>query len=580
MRYSQYLLPTLRETPGDAEIISHQLMLRAGMIRKVAAGIYDYLPLGLRAIRKMEAIIREEMNRAGAIEVLMPMVVPADLWDESGRWQQYGKELLRIKDRKETDFCLGPTHEEVITEMVRGTVRSYRQLPLNLYQIQSKFRDEIRPRFGLMRGREFIMKDAYSFDLDQAGVDLAYEKMYQAYRRIFARCGLNFRAVEADTGNIGGSSSHEFMVLAESGEDAIASCHACEYAANVEKAECRPQPQVCCDEAPPLEQVATPGRKAISEVSEFLGVPASATAKALVLITDSGAPVMALLRGDHELNPIKLKNVLGCSVLELATDEQIEKLTGAPVGYLGPVGMKIRVVADLAIQSGGPWITGANVSDAHFRNTVHGRDFAVERFADIRNVGAGDPCPRCADGIMEMWRGIEVGHVFKLGTKYSASMRATVLDDQGQERTLVMGCYGIGVGRTVAAAIEQNHDDKGVIWPMPLAPFQVLITLLNPKDEAVRAAGERLYAELQEKGIEVLLDDRDERAGSKFADADLLGMPLRVTIGSKALQEAAVELQERRSGARSLLPLAEAAGSIATQVRAALAAGAQEAVHG
>ncbi|TLM66137.1 MAG: proline--tRNA ligase [Deltaproteobacteria bacterium] len=576
MRYSQYLLPTLRETPGDADVVSQQLMMRAGMIRKVAAGIYDYLPLGLRAIRRMETIVREEMNRAGAIEVLMPMVVPAELWEETGRWQQYGRELLRLKDRKETDFCLGPTHEEVITELVRGTVRSYRQLPLNLYQIQSKFRDEIRPRFGLMRGREFIMKDAYSFDLDQAGVDAAYDRMYQAYRRIFARCGLNFRAVEADTGNIGGSSSHEFMVLAESGEDAIASCSHCEYAANVEKAECRPQPVVCCDDAPPLEQVATPGRKAIGEVAEFLGVPASATAKALVLITDGGEAVMALLRGDHELNPIKLKNVLGCAELEMATDEQIEKLTGAPVGYLGPVGAQIRVVADLAIQSGGPWITGANVSDAHLRNSVLGRDFTVERFADIRNVEAGDPCPRCAAGRIEMWRGIEVGHVFKLGTKYSAAMRATVLDDQGQERTLVMGCYGIGIGRTVAAAIEQNHDDKGIVWPMPLAPFQVLITLVNPKDETVRGAGEQLYLELQQRGVEVLLDDRDERPGSKFADADLLGMPLRVTVGSKALAEGAFELQERRSGARSLLPLAEAADRIAAQVRAALATGIEE----
>jgi prolyl-tRNA synthetase len=572
MRYTEYLLPTLKETPGDAEVISHQLMLRSGMIRKVAAGIYDYLPLGLRAIRKMENIVREEMNRAGAIEVLMPMVVPAELWEETGRWQQYGKELLRIKDRKETDFCLGPTHEEVITEMVRGTVRSYRQLPLNLYQIQTKFRDEIRPRFGLMRGREFIMKDAYSFDLDQAGVDTAYDKMYQAYRRIFARCGLNFRAVEADTGNIGGSSSHEFMVLAESGEDAIASCNSCEYAANIEKAECRPQPLVCCDEAPSLEQVATPGRKAISDVAEFLGVPPSATAKALVLITDSGAPVMALLRGDHELNPIKLKNVLGCAELEMATDEQIEKLTGAPVGYLGPVGMKIRIVADTAIRSGGSWVTGANVTDAHYRHTVLGRDFTVESFADIRNVEAGDPCPRCADGRMEMWRGIEVGHVFKLGTKYSASMRATVLDDQGQERILVMGCYGIGVGRTVAAAIEQNHDDKGIIWPMPLAPYQVLVTLVNPKDEAVRSAGEQLYAELQAQGVEVLFDDRDERPGSKFADADLLGMPLRVTVGSRALQEGSFELQERRTGERTMLPLPEAARSIVERIRAALSA--------
>ena len=571
MRYTQYLLPTLKETPGDAEVVSHQLMLRAGMIRKVAAGIYDYLPLGLRTIRKVENIIREEMDRAGAMEVLMPMVVPAELWQETGRWQKYGKELLRLKDRKDGEFCLGPTHEEVITEIVRGTVRSYRQLPINLYQIQGKFRDEIRPRFGLMRGREFIMKDAYSFDLDDAGADAAYEKMYQAYRRIFLRCGLNFRAVEADTGNIGGSSSHEFMVLAETGEDDIVSCSACEYAANVEKAECPVPEQFCCDDAPPLEQVATPGRKAIAEVSEFLGIPASATAKALVLITDGGEPVMALLRGDHELNPIKLKNVVGCNELELATDEQIEKLTGAPVGYLGPVGMKIRVVADLAIQAGGPWVTGANVNDAHYRNTVLGRDFTVERFADIRNVAAGDPCPRCAGGTMEIWRGIEVGHVFKLGTKYSEAMRATVLDDQGQERILVMGCYGIGVGRTAASAIEQNHDDKGIIWPMPIAPFQVIITLLNPKDEAVRTAGEQLYAELQALGVEVLLDDRDDRPGSKFADAELLGIPLRVTVGARGLQEGSLELNERRGGERSLLPVAEAGTRIAAMVRAALA---------
>ncbi len=572
MRYSQYLLPTLKETPGDAEVVSHQLMLRAGMIRKVAAGIYDYLPLGLRTIRKVEAIIREEMNRAGALEVLMPMVVPAELWQETGRWQKYGKELLRFKDRKEAEFCLGPTHEEVITEIVRGTVRSYRQLPINLYQIQGKFRDEIRPRFGLMRGREFIMKDAYSFDLDDAGADTAYDKMYQAYRRIFTRCGLNFRAVEADTGNIGGSSSHEFMVLADTGEDDIVSCNSCEYAANVEKAECRVPEQVCCDDAAPLERVVTPGRKAIVDVAEFLEVPPSATAKALVLITDGGEPVMALLRGDHELNPIKLKNVIGCSELELATDEQVEKLTGAPVGYLGPVGMKIRVLADLSIQAGGPWITGANIEDAHYRNTVLGRDFSVERFADIRNVAPGDPCPRCQDGTMEIWRGIEVGHVFKLGTKYSAAMKATVLDDQGQERVLVMGCYGIGVGRTAASAIEQNHDEKGIIWPMPIAPFQVIITLLNPKDAAVSAAGEALYADLQSLGIDVLLDDRDDRPGSKFADAELLGIPLRVTVGARGLQEGSLELNERRSGERSMLPVAGAAQHIVERVRSELAA--------
>jgi prolyl-tRNA synthetase len=396
--------------------------------------------------------------------------------------------------------------------------------------------------------------------------------MYQAYRRIFTRCGLNFRAVEADTGNIGGSSSHEFMVLAETGEDDIVSCNACEYAANIEKAECRSPELVCCDTESPLERVVTPGRKAIVDVAEFLGVPPSATAKALVLISDGGEAVMALLRGDHELNPIKLKNVIGCNELELASDDQIEKLTGAPVGYLGPVGMKIRIVADLAIQAGGPWIAGANVNDAHYRNTVLGRDFTVERFADIRNVAAGDPCPRCSDGRMEIWRGIEVGHVFKLGTKYSEAMRATVLDDQGQERVLVMGCYGIGVGRTAASAIEQNHDDKGIVWPMPIAPFQVIVTLLNPKDEAVRNAGEQLYADLQARGIEVLLDDRDDRPGSKFADAELLGIPLRVTVGARGLQDGALELNQRRGGERSLLPVAEAAARVAELVRAALTA--------
>jgi prolyl-tRNA synthetase len=397
--------------------------------------------------------------------------------------------------------------------------------------------------------------------------------MYQAYRRIFARCGLNFRAVEADTGNIGGSSSHEFMVLAETGEDAIVSCNCCEYAANIEKAESRPPAGAACSEAPPLEQVATPGRKTITDVAEFLGVAPALTAKALILVADDDAPVMALLRGDHELNLIKLKNALGCTELELADDAQVEKLTGAPVGYLGPVGSRLRVIADLALQEGGPWVTGANASDAHYRNTLLGRDFNVERFVDIRTVVAGDPCPRCAGGVMEQWRGIEVGHVFKLGTKYSASMRATVLDDQGQERVLVMGCYGIGVGRSVASAIEQNHDARGIIWPMPIAPFQVLITLVNPKDAAVCAAGEGLYAELQAAGVEVLFDERDERPGSKFADADLLGIPLRVTVGARALQEGALELQERRSGERTMLPLAEAAGRIVAQVRTALATG-------
>lgn len=569
MRYSDYLLPTLKETPADAEVISHQLMLRAGMIRKLAAGIYNYLPMGLRAVRKVEQIVREEMNRAGAIELLMPMVVPAELWQESGRWEQYGKELLRFTDRKESDFCLGPTHEEVITDLVRGTVRSYRQLPLNLYQIQSKFRDEIRPRFGLMRGREFIMKDAYSFDLDEAGADLAYEKMYQAYRRIFERCGLKFRAVEADTGNIGGSSSHEFMVLAESGEDAIVSCSGCEYAANVEKAELAAGTTSFSEPQAELAKVPTPGRRTIEEVAAFLQVGVDRLVKTLIVQTDGGEILAVLLRGDHELNDIKLCRLLGCNEVQLADDETVSRATGAPVGFAGPVGLKLRVLADQAVAGMVDFITGANQADMHYTGVSCGRDFAAPTFADLRLAKAGDACPRCG-AALELWRGIEVGHVFKLGTKYSAALGATVLDDQGQERDLFMGCYGIGVGRTVAAAIEQNHDRNGIVFPLPIAPFQVLITVVNPREEEVLAAANDLYRQLEAAGIEVLLDDRDERPGSKFKDADLIGIPLRVTVGSRGLAEGAVELQERASGQRTMLPMADAARLLAEQVRAAL----------
>ena len=570
MRYSQYLLNTLKETPADAEVVSHQLMMRAGMIRKVAAGIYSYLPLGLRSIRKVEQIVREEMNRAGAIELLMPMVVPAELWQESTRWEQYGKELLRFKDRKESDFCLGPTHEEVITDIVRREVRSYRQLPLNLYQIQSKFRDEIRPRFGLMRGREFIMKDAYSFDVDEAGADVAYDKMYQAYRRIFERCGLRFRAVEADTGNIGGSSSHEFMVLADSGEDAIVSCDSCEYAANVEKAE-------LCDAggavSPPtqaLTKVATPGQRTIEEVAAFLKVEPARLIKTLILCTDSGETVTVLLCGDRELNDIKLCRLLGCNEAELADEETVRRVTGAPSGFAGPVGLKGRILADFEVRAMADAVTGANEVDAHYTGVTCGRDFAVETFADLREAVAGDPCPRCA-GKLEVWRGIEVGHVFKLGTKYSQALGATFLDAQGQEQVIFMGCYGIGVGRTVAAAIEQNNDANGIIFPMPIAPFQVIVTMVNPNDQEVRQAAEALYARLLELGIEVLLDDRDERPGSKFKDADLLGIPLRVTVGARGLKDGALEVQERRGGAQEMLPLAEVAEAVAARVRSALA---------
>jgi prolyl-tRNA synthetase len=568
MRYSQYFLPTLKETPGDAEVVSHQLMARAGMIRKVAAGIYDYLPLGLKVIRKVENIVREEMNRAGAIELLMPAVSPAELWQQSGRWHEYGKELLRFKDRKETDYCMGPTHEEVVTEIVRGTVRSYRQLPLNLYQVQTKFRDEIRPRFGLMRGREFIMKDAYSFDIDDAGADASYRRMYQAYRRIFERCGLKFRAVEADSGTIGGSFSHEFMVLADTGEDAIVSCDSCDYAANVEKAELQPPGGVAPAPTMPLGKVATPNLKSIDDVAAFLKESPDRMVKTLVLQNEREETVAVLLRGDRTLNQIKLCKYLGCNHIQLADEALVRQLTGAPTGFSGPIGIKCRVIADQDLLLMSDFGLGANEENFHLTGANHERDFQAEAFVDLREAVAGDNCPRCT-GKLEAWRGIEVGHVFKLGTKYSEKMHATVLDDQGQERILVMGCYGIGIGRTAAAAIEQNHDENGIIWPMPLAPFQVIITLLNPNDTDVLSAGETLYGQLLEAGIEVLLDDRDERPGSKFKDADLLGIPLRVNVGARGLKERSLELQERRTGERSMLPITDAAAKIIDLVHAA-----------
>jgi prolyl-tRNA synthetase len=544
-------------------------MLRAGMIRKLAAGIYNYLPLGLRSIRKVENIVREEMNRAGAIEVLMPAVLPAELWQESGRWEMYGKELLRFTDRKDAEFCLGPTHEEIITDLVRREIKSYRQMPINLYQIQSKFRDEIRPRFGLMRGREFIMKDAYSFDVDENAADLSYDKMYRAYRRIFERCGLNFRAVEADTGSIGGSSSHEFMVLADSGEDAIVSCSSCEYAANVEKAESRPVKATEHADPRPLERVPTPEKRTIEEVSEFLGINASSMVKTLVLLADD-EPVVALLRGDHDLNEIKLKNLLDCATLEMAGDEVVTRITGAPVGFAGPIGLSVKIVADLAVEGLKNFVTGANAKDLHMKNVNLDRDFTVTRFADIRNVVHGDRCPRCDSGILEMWRGIEVGHVFKLGTKYSKALKATYLDAEGKEQTIFMGCYGIGIGRTVAACIEQNHDENGIIFPLPIAPFHCIISALNMKEEQVREVSESIYGQLSDAGVEVLLDDRDERPGFKFKDADLIGIPLRIVVGSKNLAEGNVELKNRKTGDVVLLSIAEAVEKVKQTVAEAL----------
>ena len=570
MRYSQYFLPTLKETPGDAEVVSHQLMSRAGMIRKVAAGIYDYLPLGLRVIRKVENIVREEMNKAGAIEILMPAVCPADLWEQSGRWQQYGKELLRLKDRKETEFCIGPTHEEVVTEIVRGTVNSYRQLPVNLYQIQTKFRDEVRPRFGLMRGREFIMKDAYSFDATDEGANASYEKMRKAYCRIFERCGLKYRMVEADSGAIGGSFSHEFMVLADTGEDVVISCESCEYSANIEKAVVIDKGEMSQAPMNEVERVVTKGAHSVADVSVMLDLKPSQIVKTMLIIVDD-EPVAVLIRGDHELNEAKVKNLLGASVVELATPEQIAKATGGPVGFSGPIGLKVPLYADNAVKYMRNMGVGGNEKDIHLEGVNTERDFQVKKFADLRNAADGDICPHCG-GRYSNTRGIEVGHIFKLGTKYSEAMKATFLDADGVAKEIIMGCYGIGIGRTAAAAIEQNHDENGIIWPMPLAPFQVIVTMLNPNDEDVFAAGEKLYQDLLAEGIEVLLDDRDERPGSKFKDADLLGIPLRVNVGARGLKEQSFELQERRAGERVMLPIEGAAQKVAEQVRTALAA--------
>ncbi len=549
MKTSQLLIPTLREDPGEAETVSHRLMLRAGLIRKTAAGIYTYLPLGLRIIRKIEQIIREEMNRAGAQELLMPIASPAELWKETGRWEHYGKELLRFKDRHERDFCLGPTHEEVITDLFRREVRSYRQLPLNFYQIQTKFRDEIRPRFGLMRGREFIMKDAYSFDNDEAGARVSYQKMYDAYTRIFTRCGLTFRAVEADTGLIGGDVSHEFMVLAETGEATVVYSDQDSYAANIERAEVLPPSDV--DDTPlrPLTPVTTPQCRTVDEVTGFLNIPPRQLVKTLVYKANSDT-VAVLIRGDHELNEVKLARLLRVTEVQLADPESVSRLTGAPVGFAGPVNLPgARLVADHAVKGMKNVVVGANRADTHYVDANQDRDFTIDQFADLRNAQAGDPSPRGA-GSLTLAKGIEVGQVFLLGTKYSKSMTATILDDQGKERLAVMGCYGIGVGRTAAAAIEQNHDDKGIIWPLPIAPFHVHLLPVSQSVKTTEATA-RLYEELLAGGFEVLWDDRDDRAGVKFNDADLIGAPFQVIVGDKGLADGVVEVKVRRNGSKS-----------------------------
>lgn len=549
MKTSQLLIPTLRDDPGEAETVSHRLMLRAGLIRKVAAGIYTYLPLGLRVIRKIEQIIREEMNRAGGQELLMPIASPAELWKETARWDYYGKELLRFKDRHERDFCLGPTHEEVITDLFRREVRSYRQLPLNFYQIQTKFRDEIRPRFGLMRGREFIMKDAYSFDLDEAGAKISYQKMYDAYTRIFTRCGLTFRAVEADTGLIGGDISHEFMVLAETGEATVAYSTEGSYAANLERAELAPPTEVDGSALLPLTPVETPLRRTVEDVTTFLNISARQLIKTLIYRAGTES-IAVLTRGDHEVNEVKLARLLKVNEVALSDSETVQRLTGCPPGFAGPVGLQqVRIVADQGIKGMKNVVIGANKADTHYKNANLDRDFVVEQFADLRNVQTGDPSPR-GSGVLTLAKGIEVGQVFLLGTKYSQKMNATILDEQGKERLAIMGCYGIGVGRTAAAAIEQHHDEKGIIWPFPIAPFHLHLLTVSQSEKTIQAAT-RLYSELSDAGFEVLWDDRSDRAGVKFNDADLIGIPFQLVVGDKGLADGIVELKIRRDGNKS-----------------------------
>jgi prolyl-tRNA synthetase len=567
MRLSKTHVPTLKEAPAEAEVPSHILMVRGGYLRKVAAGVYSFLPLGWRVIRKISQIIREEMNRAGAQEVFLPAVIPAELWQESGRWEQYGAQLLRFKDRKGADFVIGPTHEEVIVDLVRGDVRSYRQLPLNLYQIQTKFRDELRPRAGLMRGREFIMKDAYSFHTGDADAKREYQNMYDTYSRIFTRCGLAFRAVEADTGNIGGSLSHEFQVLAETGEDALVACDTCGYAANVEEAKIRAVP-AAAREASAVEsmvKVPTPGKRTIEEVSGFLGVQPTTLVKTLIYLAD-GKPVAVLVRGDRTVNEIKLKAALGAKEVVMATDRAVEEVTGAPVGFAGPVGLKIPVHADVEVAALAGFVCGANAADLHYKNVAMDRDFKATAVGDYRQAAVGDPCPRCESGHFKGYRGIEVGHVFFLGTKYSSAMKANFLDADGKEKPMIMGCYGIGVTRIAAAAIEQNHDADGIVWPVPLAPYEVALLSLQPSDPQVAEACDRLHAELEKAGIEVLYDDRDERPGVKFKDADLVGIPYRIAVGKKGIAEGVVELKARRAPEVTKIKLDEAVKAVVEKV--------------
>ncbi|MEE2701592.1 MAG: proline--tRNA ligase [Thermodesulfobacteriota bacterium] len=546
MRFSKFLLATLKEAPSDAETQSHKLMIRAGMIRKIAAGIYNFLPTGLRVFRKVENIIREEMNHAGAIEVIMPFVTPSDLWMKSGRWDVYGKELLRLKDRADREFCLGPTHEEVVTDLVDREIQSYKNLPITLYQIQPKFRDEIRPRFGIMRAREFVMKDAYSFDVDEKSAEISYEKMFDAYKRIFERCGLNFRAVEADSGNIGGSLSHEFMVLAETGEDSIMTCNKCNFAANIESTPLIAEGDASSKDFLKLETVKTPSMVSVAEVSKFLKTNPKNVVKTMILSTSQGLEAV-LIRGNNELSIAKYRKYRNLDFVELATADDIKKLNTTK-GFSGPIGLKIKIYSDNAIKLMTNFVTGGNEIDTHCINVNFSRDFKIEEFGDYREAQNGDTCASCSEGSLETIRGIEVGHVFKLGTKYSKSMNAKFVDKDGKEKHYFMGCYGIGVGRVVAAAIEQNNDKDGIKMPPSIAPFEVVVIPTDLKNSDVTKISEDLYRFLYDAHCEVVIDDRAENPGVKFKDAELLGIPYQVIIGPKSLANDMIEFKNRFQG--------------------------------
>lgn len=558
MRVSNMFFQTLREVPAEAEIASHQLMLRAGLMRKLASGIYSFLPLGYRVFRKVEQIVREEMDRAGAQELIMSALLPAEAYQASGRWEVFGAEMFRLKDRGGREFCLGPTHEEIFTETVKSATKSYRSLPLTLYQIQTKYRDERRPRFGVMRSREFVMKDAYSFDRDEAALDISYKKMYDAYCRIFDRLGLDYIIVDADTGAMGGSGSQEFMVKSAIGESGIAYCEACGYAANDEKAECIPQKccdgKDCCEELK-MEKVATPNARTIEELMEFFGCSAKEFAKTLIYKADDKV-VAAMVRGDRELNETKLQNLLGCIELEMADAETVEKVTRAAVGFAGPVGLNIDVVVDLEVEGMKNFVVGANETGYHYKNVNINRDFKGKYVKDIRTIQEGDECPKCKAPVKVEF-GIEVGHIFKLGTKYSEALNCVYLDETGKENPMIMGCYGIGVNRSMAAVIEQNNDDNGIIWPISVAPYHAIVVPVNTTDSVQMELAEKIYTQLEAVGVEVMLDDRDERPGVKFKDADLIGIPIRITVGKKA-GEGIVEYKLRKDKDFAAIPYEEA----------------------